>query len=578
MASYYTSGSVQIRIGAVAARPAPASEPSSPRPIEPVLEATLAALDRGDLEGSAAVAGRALGSGREHPVLLCVMAMALQADGRCEEALPHLKRAMALEPKDVSIANALARCLISLERPQDGLPVLQTALNIDPRRAETFANIGLALERLGRLAEAECNYKRALELQPGQITAQAGLASLANHYGAYEEARAHAAQVTRAAPSYSPAVLSLAMAELALGAAVAAETRIRRLMQAPRPDPLLAGYLGDALDAQDRCAEAFQAWRRSGEALRQLRADRFAGHGVLASAERRAGALERLPAGRWPARTPDPPSDGQPAVHAFLLGFARSGTSLLGLALRGHPQVEILDEQEPLSEAIEAFSGPEGLARLLAASPSDLEGFRRAYWRRARAARAALDRRVFIDKQPINSLHLPLIARLFPDARIVFARRDPRDVVLSCFRRRFLMNRYTFELLTPEGAARLYAAAMRIADRTRRLAPLDVLELGHEDLVEDFEGEMGRLCAFLGLGWSGELGTFQDRVRSAAVATPSASQLSRGLNAGGIGQWRRYSHQLKPLMPILEPWVPRFGYDPTAESGQAARPDLELMA
>ena len=56
------------------------------------------------------------------------------------------------------------------------------------------------------------------------------------------------------------------------------------------------------------------------------------------------------------------------------------------------------------------------------------------------------------------SLALPVISRLFPEAKILFARRDPRDVVLSCFRRQFGVNVSTWELLTLPGAARFYDA------------------------------------------------------------------------------------------------------------------------
>src|ERR1700742_1205261 len=162
---------------------------------------------------------------------------------------------------------------------------------------------------------------------------------------------------------------------------------------------------------------------------------------------------------------------------------------------------------------------------------------------------------------PLNAPFLPLIARLFPEARILFAMRDPRDVVLSCFRQRFLMNRYTYHLLTAEGAARLYGAAMQVADAVGRLASLETLMVRHEDLVDDFDREMSQVCGFLGLGWSDAMRSFSDRVRSRAVATPSASQLSRGLNSDGVGRWRRYARQLEPLTPYLQPWVERFGYD-----------------
>ncbi len=568
MAQVYTSGPIRLRIGGSAP---PAGFDAGRRAVatdEAALASVTAAIGAGDLEGSARLAEKALKSGLEHPVLLCVMAMALQAAGRLEEAVPYLRRAVALQPADVSIANALARCLLGLDRPKEALPVLAAALAREPRQAETHAHRGQALERLGRLAEAERSYLEALGLQPGHIAAKVGMAALCNHFGDHEEARLHARSVLEAAPDCAPAIVALATAELALGSPAAAEARFRRLMQEPRADPSLASCLGDALDAQDRVEEAYEAWSRSGEALRRLHADRFAGQAVLAAAEQAAGFLERVPADGWPRPAAAGPPPAGVGAQVFLLGFARSGTSLLGLALAGHEQVEVLDEQEPLINSMRAFAGADGLGRLLGASESELDAFRDAYWRRARASGARLDRRVFVDKQPMNSLNLPLIARLFPGARILIARRDPRDVALSCFRRRFLMNRYTYEMLSAEGAARLYAAAARLADRTDALASPDLMAVRHEDLVADFQGEMGRICGFLGLGWSDALGAFAGRVRRNAVATPSASQLVRGLNSDGVGQWRRYSRQMRPLAPILEPWVKRFGYDhPSGDDG-----------
>src|SRR6202012_1187978 len=105
------------------------------------------------------------------------------------------------------------------------------------------------------------------------------------------------------------------------------------------------------------------------------------------------------------------------------------------------------------ADALQYFAGPDGLDRLLTATDDELEPFRTIYWRRARGAGATLERKVFVDKQPMNAVNLPVIARLFPGARILFAMRDPRDVVLSCFRQQFLMNRYTYHLLTAEGSA-----------------------------------------------------------------------------------------------------------------------------
>ncbi len=159
------------------------------------------------------------------------------------------------------------------------------------------------------------------------------------------------------------------------------------------------------------------------------------------------------------------------------------------------------------------------------------------------------------------SVNLPLVAKLFPGARILFARRDPRDVVLSCFRRRFGMNPSMYQLLTLEGTAAYYDAVMRLAQIWRQLLPLPQHLVRYESLVEDFDGTARAACDFLGLAWDEGLRDFAARARTRGISTPSAAQVARGLNREGQGSWRRYRQQMEPVLPTLRPWVEAFGYE-----------------
>jgi hypothetical protein len=179
---------------------------------------------------------------------------------------------------------------------------------------------------------------------------------------------------------------------------------------------------------------------------------------------------------------------------------------------------------------------------------------------------------VFVDKNPLNSLKLPLIGRLFPDAKIVFACRDPRDVVLSCFRHRFQMSAPIYELLTLEGAARYYDAVTHLIVRLANVAPLDMCLVRHEDVVTEFAREMKRLCAFLGLEWDPAMGDFAVRSQRRKVLTPSVAQLAKGLNTEGLGHWYRYRSHMAAVLPVLKPWLERFLYEASlASSDPAAR-------
>jgi hypothetical protein len=236
---------------------------------------------------------------------------------------------------------------------------------------------------------------------------------------------------------------------------------------------------------------------------------------------------------------------------------------LLEQVLASHPEVEALEEKELLIDASRAFMRqPADLEKLLAATELQLHEFREAYWQGVHDAGAAVAGKVFVDKHPLNTIKLPVIARLFPEAKILFAVRDPRDVVFSCFRRRFRMSAPMYELLTLQGAAEFYDAAMQLGIRVLETSPLACHFVHHENVVANFEHVVTEVCKFAGLQWTDQMRDFSARVQDRSVATPSAAQLALGLNSGGVGQWRRYSNQMQPVLPLLQRWVKRFGYPP----------------
>jgi Sulfotransferase family len=256
-----------------------------------------------------------------------------------------------------------------------------------------------------------------------------------------------------------------------------------------------------------------------------------------------------------------PPTDGGAITHVFLVGFPRSGTTLLEQVLASHPDVMAMDERTCLMDpAAEFFGSDAGLDRLAAMPDHTLEAWRQAYWKRVAESGFAPSKPVFIDKMPLNAVFLPLIAKLFPRAKILFALRDPRDVVLSCFRRRFAMNAGMYEFTSLETTTAYYGAVMRLVEIYRQKLALDLAETRHESLVTDFESEARRICDFLGLEFRDKMRTFARRAQGQNIDTPSGAQVARGLSSEGLAQWRRYAVPLSPALPWLAPFVTRFGY------------------
>jgi tetratricopeptide (TPR) repeat protein len=532
------------------------------------LRAIYDAAHRGERAEATALANAALASGLEHPLVFNLAALELEQSGRRSEAVNLLTRAVKGAPNDPDLRNALGLCLLALERPVDALTQFESLLELNPYLPYAHASRGTALLALGAVAEAEASYQRALSIDCNHGTALAGLAHVSCSRGAFPEARALAEKALAILPGFPGAVMSLAAAELGERKIIQAKTRIQALLADGRFTPLdrafANGLLGDAFDAENRPGEAFAAYTACNQDLRRIYARRF---GSPPSALDYARAMTRYFEGTqldaWKSRSPRGEDHSKVRGHIFLLGFPRSGTTLIEIILEGHPEVVSLEEKESLIDAVREFMRqPEDLERLSRATPAALESFRAAYWRRVASAKLDVAGKFFVDKNPLNTLKLPLIARLFPDAKILFACRDPRDVVLSCFRHRFQMSAPMYEILTLDGAARYYDAVMRFAISLTSRLTFDICLVRHEDLVTEFAREMKRICAFLGLNWVPAMGDFALRSKKRGVLTPSTAQLVRGLNTEGLGQWRRYLAQLTVLLPELDPWVKRFYYDP----------------
>jgi hypothetical protein len=166
----------------------------------------------------------------------------------------------------------------------------------------------------------------------------------------------------------------------------------------------------------------------------------------------------------------------------------------------------------------------------------------------------------FVDKTALNTIDIGLINALFPEARVIFALRDPRDVCLSCFMQPFTPSVTTVHMLTWEGTARLYAQVMDLWLHLRDQLTLKCIELRYEDAVSDFEGQYRRVFQLLGLEWLDEVKRFHEKVKGKYVSTPSYADVSKPLYQSSVARWRHYARHYLPVMPYLERFIEAFGY------------------
>ena len=292
--------------------------------------------EKRDFAGAAALAQRTLAEGFEHPMLLNIAATRLEQEGKYQDALILLERAVAIAPKDIGARNALGLCLQRLDLPAEALYHIDEILKHHPELPFAHTNKGNALLALGFLGRARESHLRAFELDPKNFSAAAALGSIAAHRGQYAEARAWAERTLAIVPGFPDAVLALSAAELAAGDRATPEKRLRDVINDARASPIdrarATGLLADVLDAAGRYVEAFEAYDAGNRVWRQLY-QHFESANVIGYARALSSAIEKLDSAGWM----DSQEPRVAAGHVFLLGFPRTGTTLVGVVLDGHP-------------------------------------------------------------------------------------------------------------------------------------------------------------------------------------------------------------------------------------------------
>lgn len=265
--------------------------------------------------------------------------------------------------------------------------------------------------------------------------------------------------------------------------------------------------------------------------------------------------------GRWQedAQAPD-------AAHSpiFIVGFSRSGTTLLEQMLDAHPGLHAMDERAFLQDVIEDMQGSLGIAypdELERLKPADVERLRSVYWHRTEAIVKLAPGERLVDKNPLNMLRLPMIHRMFPQARIVLALRHPCDVILSNYMQSFRAPEYQILCSSIERLAKGYVNAMNFWIRHAELFRPDVVELRYEDLLDDVVAQTRRIAAHLDLSDAATLERFYEHARAKGyISTPSYAQVVEPLNKKAVGRWQRYREYFEPVLPILQPLMERWNY------------------
>lgn len=491
---------------------------------------------------------------------------ALRIAGRHDEAEASLRNALKLQQDDSRTHLHLALLYKQQRRFTDAAASCRNALAKQPAFAEAHNELGNVLQNLGEHEEAITSYRKALDLRPDSPDAWTNLGLTLEKLHRLSEARDAANAALACAPAHYGANLLCARLDSREGAPQRACKRLEALLQqplAPRDYAVVAMELGLALDKGGESRRAFERFEAAKNAWRTLLAATPYDANQLPLHIARLRAW--LTADRLHNQDTLPCMDGM-ASPIFLIGFPRSGTTLMEQILESHPHLTGSREEPLMARLLESVSTllsrpfvyPEGLENVTA---GDLSVLRAEYWRLARQlVGPEIETRRLVDKLPLNIIDLGLINRLFPDAKIIVALRDPRDVCLSCYMQSFELNQAMVNFLDLGSTTRLYAAVMDLWRHYRALLSLDVFVYRYEDLVDDVEAMARRLLEFLGEPWDPAVLRYHEIAKTQYANTPSYQNVTLPIYRKAIGRWRNYAEQLDPHLEALQPFLEEFGY------------------
>lgn len=455
--------------------------------------------------------------------------------GREDAAAGALRRALALAPGRVDIRRGLAEVEFSLEHFADALPLFAELHTLAPADAGVALRHGQCLARTGAPARALGVYAEALRSCPGSADLWQAQALAHEDVGDADAARECYARAHALRPDWADPVGGLLMLDRGDADAAVMEHAGSLLADGALPEAqreYLNYAVGKVHDARGEYSQAMSHW----QAANRLRRARCSAFDLAALQDR----VEEATTSFDPILFESMHAGGSPDPRpVFVVGMPRSGTTLVEQVLATHPQAhgcgELVDIVA-IASSIPADTGlrwPQEAARL---DVSSLGTYANRYLAVAsRDLMSPVER--LVDKQPYNFFHVGLIALLFPHARILWCRRDPRDIALSIYSESFSpASTFATDLDDIRHLIRAHEALMA---HWQRVVPLPILEVRYESLVTDFDRQARRLVEFVGLPWDETCLQFHSNDR--AVQTLSRWQVRQPVHSRAVGRWRRYA-------------------------------------
>jgi len=560
------------------------------------LDSIIKLAQGGELQAASQACDAALGSEPDRPELLHLRGLLFTLSGRPDDAVPLINRAISLGPQPKYWSN-LGNAFLATGAPDQAEHAYRKAIELDPAFVDAWFNLGRLFQDSGRLGEAadaleqttrlvpvdnqawkilgdvyqkldrvsaaRQAYEQAFALTPQNLELAALIAYCLERENRLDEARRLLELTLAKLPDHPLGSIVMAILERRSGQSEAARARLLAMSESRLSLPLRVQREHELGVLDDRAHQPESAFGHFARAKALQREDPKYGQ---VDGRRFLERLDRLIGldYSWLSQCTRPIADGL-TDPIFIVGFPRSGTTLLNQILYAHPDLDVMEELPVLSTLQDQLADglPDYPASLATLPDEQSRALRRQYSDLVHVAHPQWDgKKRLVDKLPLNFTRLPLIVRLFPRAQILLALRHPYDACLSGFMQNFASNDAMANFDDLRSAALMYDKVFSLWDKLRASLPLPWLPVKYEDLVHDPEQQTRAITRFLGLPWSAALLRHADKVKERGhISTPSYQQVARPVHRESLGRWVSYAPHFKPLEPLVLRHLKAWGYD-----------------
>jgi tetratricopeptide (TPR) repeat protein len=530
------------------------------------LDAVWARHQQGDVTYAYAAYNTYLEKNPNDPTALHYLGLLAHQTGHSEMAIELLRKSIAADGTDMRVANHLGQLYANVKRWTEAAEYFRIASKLNPASADPVNNLGNVLRQTGQTEEALKLYRSAVAIDPASPEGHYNLGKLLREKRAFDDALQAFGRAAELDPANYRAQYELALCLEELGQFAEAISRYQAALHA-KPDHArsmanllaLQTFTPDTTFVERAVRAADSAKSEANAKLHQGIGKYFDRHGDYARAfshftasnaiqgawlkpstqslavSKRMAAAARFDAEHFRAVR----HLGNPSHRPlFIVGMPRSGTTLIEQVIASHPNVYGAGELMEIPKIAAVLAGP---------SPPTIPAAAKRYLDHLETV-APVEAMHVTDKLPINYRHLGVIATLFPNARIIRCRRDPRDVALSCFIEMFGIGDQDFTSLP--GIAAAIVEEARLMRHWHEVLPVPIREVDYHRFVTDQEGETRRLLDFCKLPWHNRCLAYFETGRS--IDTPSRWQVKQPIYTSSDGRWRNYKKELQPAIDILQ--------------------------